>query len=289
MKLTVFNLIVFLFSASSYAESEVRCRALEAEYSGNLSDFIELAESMQVEDECSVEPVDRIIIGDSQNGATWATSYFGNFFQRCLSQQNETFKSIARGGSTPMHWVNNSGNDRIDTIMRDKAHNHQLIKTSELPVCQRRLKEMIAAYQAKKVFIALGDNIMGSTSATAKVQFSKLLESVQANNIAPENCVILTPTYEMQTTTRRSVAIKTLENTKRIIEGIKSAAAGKCRVIDGTEVMAQSEFFIPSQKILKRINVTGTGGCTGANQNDNIHVCGKAAQDYANRVCDLLE
>lgn len=282
----IFALLLAAVSSLHANEDCIDCPSTLSGLANEQPTFTEL-EQIQ-ESTCPVEKTDHVIIGDSQNGATWSTSYFGNFFQKCLAEQSESFVSYARGGSTPAHWVSHAGNDRIATLMRNNSTSGKQLVTSELPLCQKRLKEMIAGHQATKVTIFLGGNLTGSSEATVKSQFNSLLQQVAVNNIAPENCTLITPTYEMAVATHRAVANRTLENTKKIINGIKSAAQGKCKVIDGLEVMKNSSLFDASKNTLKRIGVEGTAGCLGANRNDNIHLCGEAAKEYANKVCQLL-
>ncbi|PIP90736.1 MAG: hypothetical protein COW01_13085 [Bdellovibrionales bacterium CG12_big_fil_rev_8_21_14_0_65_38_15] len=275
-------LTLLLFSFSVIAMDCEHCvdAELNTLSSENLSNVENVAEASSCE---SLPKVDRVIIGDSQNGATWSKSYFGNFFQRCLSEHQESFVSYARGGSVPIHWVNNGGNDRINTIIRDRSHSHQEVKPQELLKCQKRLGSIVEAHKPKEVVIFLGDNLMGSSEAGAKSQFKQLLAQVGSSK-----CTMITPTYEMQVTSRRSVSAKNLENTQKIIRALKFAAAGKCRVIDSLELMKRSPYFDVHKKLLKRVKIEGLGGCTGASSNDNIHVCGGAAKDFADRVCGKL-
>jgi hypothetical protein len=105
--------------------------------------------------------------------------------------------------------------------------------------------------------------------------------------IASQNCFFLTPTYEMQVATKRNVSKKYLANTQRINAAIKKAIADRCQVLDGLEIMKESPYF-DGKELLKRIQVEGKTGCAGAATNDNIHICGMAAKDLAERVCDRI-
>jgi hypothetical protein len=37
-----------------------------------------------------------------------------------------------------------------------------------------------------------------------------------------------------------------------------------------------------------RVLIEGKAGCGGTAVNDNAHICGEAAKDFAQRVCELI-
>ena len=58
-------------------------------------------------------------------------------------------------------------------------------------------------------------------------------------------------------------------------------------MINGVDLMRSSDLLLQTQ-LLKRVQSDAMSGCLGAAGNDNIHVCGEAARDLAERVCGLL-
>ena len=110
---------------------------------------------------------------------------------------------------------------------------------------------------------------------------------ISKNNISAENCYFLTPTFEMEVESRRSVPQRNLTNVQIVTEKIQTALAGRCQHISGIELMKSSPYF-DGKELLKRIPIQGLVGCTGAASNDNVHVCGEAAKDLAERVCQIL-
>lgn len=236
---------------------------------------------------CEVDPVDFLMIGDSQTGATWATGYFGNYLQKCLKEKAglASFAIYARGGTQPIHWLTSAGLDKIETIQRDETHNHLNLGTT-VPLCKKRIVPMLEAHNPTKFMAFFGDNLLSLTPAEIQKQFKDLVNIVKAKNISYENCYFLTPTYEMEVRDRRNVPGKNLANTQKVIENIKAVVADHCQIIDGLELMKSSRYF--KDNLLKRIQRSDGAGCIGASSNDNIHLCGEAAFDFANRVCEAL-
>lgn len=237
---------------------------------------------------CDVAPVDFLIIGDSQTGANWATGYFGNYLQKCLKDKSNigNFVIYARGGTQPINWINNSSLDKIDLIQRDNEHNHFNLGTN-VPLCKKRIAPMLEAHDPKKFLAFLGDNLLSLSSAEIQTQFKNLLSFIKAKNISYENCYFLTPTYELEVRDRRNVPGKNLANTQKVIAAIKEAVEGSCQVIDGLDLMKDSPYH-QNNDLLKRVQRSDGAGCIGASANDNIHICGEAAFDFANRVCNKL-
>jgi hypothetical protein len=238
---------------------------------------------------CTGKPVDLLILGDSQNGADWATSYFGNFFQKCLSTHPTglSFVSYARGGTAPLDWIKNTQLDKVNTIFRDNEHNQVNLGTNALPVCKKRLKSLIEIHHPKKVLIFFGDNLLTNTPAEIKNQYHLMLQVLKQAGYGPKECLLVTPTYEMAIATKRNVSAKTVANTEKVLGAIKDEIGEACTVISGLQIMDNSP-YLADQK-LKRIGVEGTTGCFGAAANDNLHLCGESAQDFANRVCTKIE
>jgi hypothetical protein len=84
----------------------------------------------------------------------------------------------------------------------------------------------------------------------------------------------MTPTYEMAVAANRNVPTRNLQASMKIHSLIESA-------------IKASPFF-DGKELLKRIPMDGKPGCSGAAENDNVHVCGEAAQDMAQRICERL-
>jgi hypothetical protein len=60
-----------------------------------------------------VRPIHTLLfLGDSQTGATWSKTYFGNYLQQCL---NGDFKIYGQGGSVVRTWMN-GGLENIDIV-----------------------------------------------------------------------------------------------------------------------------------------------------------------------------
>jgi hypothetical protein len=72
-----------------------------------------------------------------------------------------------------------------------------------------------------------------------------------------------------------------------VIHAIESEAGAHCRTINGLEIMKTSSLL--KGEVLSRVAVDGTSGCFGAAANDNIHYCGEAALELAEKVCDSLK
>lgn len=235
--------------------------------------------------------VDLLVLGDSQTGATWSKSYFGNYLQKCLKEQmaeTGNFVVYARGATQPTHWINSSGLDKIETIQRDPDNNHKNIgNLDKVPLEKKRIGPMLQSLQPKKVLFFFGDNLMIESPALIETQFTNLLSYVKAQKIPKLDCFLLTPTYEMEVTDHRSIKGKTLENTNKVIAAITKAAGDSCQVINGLDVIKNSPYFLKTN-LVKRVPIVGDGGCTGGATNDNIHLCGEAAKYLAQAACNKL-
>jgi hypothetical protein len=229
-------------------------------------------------------PQDLLVLGDSQTGATWSRSYFGNFLQQCL---NGNFVILGKGGSNPKTWYA-GGLENIEIVKRDPINSHiNLGPESTLPLCQKRLPEMIDAYNPRKILFFFGDNMIASPDEQIKKEIVGLLEIILKKNIPRENCFFLTPSFEMEVKTKRNVSRKNLPNTERIRDIIANTILNKCQHIDGLEIMRNSPYF-DGKELLRRVLIQGKAGCGGAAENDNIHLCGEAAKDLAEKVCAIL-
>ena len=230
-------------------------------------------------------PVDLLVVGDSQTGATWSKSYFGNFLQSCLEG---TFTIYGKGGSIPGSWLGKGGLDQVEIIQRDQIEAHLNIGAGEsVPLCKKRIAPMLETHLPKKVLFFFGDNHIASSSEEIIKDTDLLMKTVSEKGILPENCFFLTPTFEMEIKTKRNVSRKNLTNTLRISQAIQVGLKSRCQLIDGLELMRSSPFF-DGKELLKRVQVEGKIGCAGAASNDNIHVCGEAAKDLATKICHTL-
>jgi hypothetical protein len=229
-------------------------------------------------------PKDLLILGDSQTGATWSRSYFGNFLQQCLKGN---FVVLGKGGSNPSTWYK-GGLENVEIVKRDPVNAHiNLGLGPTLPLCQKRLPEMIDSYNPKKILFFFGDNMIASSDQEIKNEIFGLLEIISKKNITRENCYFLTPSFEMEVKTKRNVTRKNLSNTERIRDIIANNLLNKCQHIDGLEIMKTSSYF-DGKELLRRVLIQGKAGCGGAAENDNIHICGEAAKDLAEKVCTIL-
>lgn len=240
--------------------------------------------SLAIANDCQ-GPVDTLILGDSQTGGSWSKSYFGNFLQSCMKDE---FLILGKGGSVISDWLGKGGLESVEIIQRDPQNAHLNIGIGDqVPLCKKRLSPMVDAFTPKRVLFFFGDNYIGNSDAEIIKDTELLIKTLDEKNIPQENCYFLSPTYEMQIVTKRNVPRKNLANTQRIINALKKGLNGHCHFLDGLEIMKDSEFF-DGKELLKRVQVEGKPGCSGAAGNDNIHICGKAAQDFANKVCSIL-
>jgi hypothetical protein len=235
---------------------------------------------------CESNPVDILLVGDSQTGASWSKSYFGNFVQECLG---DSFTVYGRGGTSPSSWVGKGNLDNVETIMRSPIHRQlNLGSGDQVQLCQKRLLPMIEAHKPKKLLLFFGDNLIASSDEEIVSQLEKTMKTIEESGLSPKDCYFLTPTYEMEVATKRNVTRKNFENTLRITLAIKKTIIGHCQHINGLELMKSSAYLTKNQ-LLKRVEIPGLTGCGGAAVNDNIHVCGQAARDLANKVCELFK
>src|SRR5687767_8573807 len=134
-----------------------------------LAALLGLSAAVSAQVPCDAPAADLVVVGDSQTGATWATSYFGHFLQKCLAANHPvgSFAVYARGGTAPAHWLTSAGLDKVATIQRDINDNHKNIGSGEqVPLCKRRMTPMLAAHRPKKVLAFFGDNLMAQPAAT---------------------------------------------------------------------------------------------------------------------------
>ncbi len=245
--------------------------------------------SAEARNECPDRPVDVLVLGDSQTGASWATSYFGNFLQSCLKTHplSPSFAIYGRGGTQPVDWLNRKSLDSVNLVLRDSENPHKILRASEAPVCMKRLAPLLSGHRPRKLILFFGDNLLTAEPMEIRRQYRLLLEQIRTAGISASDCILVTPTYEMEVSTKRNVPAKNLANTKRVLSAIRAEAGEGCRVFDGLELMRNSPLFL-SNETLKRVHVPGTNGCLQAASNDNIHVCGEAARELAHKVCGQI-
>lgn len=231
------------------------------------------------------QAIDLLVVGDSQIGATWSRSYLGNFLQTCLKGD---FAIYARGGTVPGNWLDAGGMDHIETIERTALQSHLNIGANEnVPLCKKRIGPMLEAHIPKKVLFEFGGNYISTSETVIKNQINRLMETVEENKINPQDCYFLTPTYEMVVESRRNVPTRNMANVKVVRDIIEKTIASRCQIVDGMEVMKDSTYF-DGKELLKRVQIEGKSGCAGAAANDNVHTCGAAAKDYAERICQII-
>ncbi len=234
---------------------------------------------------CDFAPVKVLVVGDSQTGATWAKSYFGNFLQECLG---ENFMIFGKGGSILSSWLGKGSLDNIQIIQRDPKNRHlNLGLGDQVPLCKKRFAPMLDTYSPEKLLLFFGDNYIASTDEQIILETKKTLDLLQEKGISADNCFFLTPTFEMEVATKRNVSRKNFDNTLRITNAIKKASEGRCTILNGLEIMENSPYYL-TNKLLKRVHIPGNLDCAGAASNDNIHICGEAARDLAVKICERL-
>lgn len=235
-------------------------------------------------DECP-QSVDLLIIGDSQFGATWSRGYAGNFLQQCLKGN---FVLYARGGTIAGNWIGTGGMDQIETIQRDPLNEHLNIGAKEkVPLCKKRLENMLDTHSPQRVLLEFGGNYNAQADDFIIKDIQKLINVLKTKSISKENCYFLHQTYEMEVAIKRNVPLKNYQNMKRVGSLIQKTIEDACQFIDGFDLMKNSPYF-DGKELLKRIPIEGRPGCMGAAANDNAHLCGEAAKDFANRVCSFL-
>lgn len=230
---------------------------------------------------------DLLVVGDSQMGATWATSYTGNFLHQCLKGN---FVIYGRGATVPGNWIDQGGMDQIETIQRDPENKHLNLGSKEqVPLCKKRLSHMLAAHTPKKILLSFGGNYIGKTIDEAKVkkEIIRTMEIVQSHGLTKAQCFFVAPTFEMEVATQRNIPHRDLEAVKRVTEIIRPLLQEKCQLVEGT-ILMQDSVLLNVKKYLRRVQVPGTNGCLGAAQNDNVHICGEAASEMAHKLCDLV-
>jgi hypothetical protein len=231
--------------------------------------------------------VDLLLIGDSQVGATWAKSYTGNFLQQCLKGR---FVIYGRGATIPGNWFGNGGMDQIETIQRDADNAHLNIGSlDQVPLCKKRMEAMLPAHSPKRIVFSFGGNYIGKTIDEKKVkqEISRLMEIIAQYDYREDQCFFVGPTFEMEVRERRNVAHRDLTGVMKIDSIVRPLLSGKCQFLSGVDLMRSSP-YVDGKELLKRVQIPGASGCAGAAENDNVHVCGEAARDYAQRLCDRL-
>ena len=183
-----------------------------------------------------------------------------------------------RGGTSPSHWLSQSNMDHIETILRRNDNHHQNIGPGE-----RRIAHLLDLHTPKKVVFQFGGNMIGLSDAEISRQIDALV-----NVVKERECFFITPTYEMTVVDHRNVPTRNLAAVLRINRLITAAVNGRCQIINGVEIMKDSPYF-DGKELLSRVQIPGLVGCAGAAGNDNVHVCGEAAKDWALRICDLLK
>ncbi len=231
------------------------------------------------------QKVNLLVVGDSQVGATWGKTYFGNFLQECLGPN---FIIFGKGASVPGHWLN-GGLEKIEIIQRDPEHKHLNIGAGEIvPLFKKRLDPMIDHFQPNKILLSFGGNYTANTDEKIINEIEAVMKLFSEKGISSADCYFFTPTYEMEVATRRNVELRDLKNVLRITAAIETAINDRCQIIKGVDLMKSSPYFNESTKLIKREPLAQSTDCSGPASNDNVHVCGKAAQDMARKVCDLI-
>jgi hypothetical protein len=147
---------------------------------------------------------------------------------------------------------------------------------------------MIESHRPKKILFFFGDNMIASSDEEIKKEIVELLKILSEKKISRESCYFLTPSFEMEVKIKRNVSRKYLLNTERIRDIISKTILNQCQHIDGLEIMKRSAYF-DGKELLRRVLIQGKSGCAGAAENDNIHLCGEAAKDLADKVCNILK
>ncbi len=237
--------------------------------------------------DCTGSEVNLLVLGDSQTGGSWATSYFGDFLQSCLSRRKElTFAVYARGGTQMDQWTNSAALDSIPTVYRDPVTPRKILGKQEVPLCLKRASSLIKIHQPEFILLQFGDNLLSLDVSAIEVQTNRLLKVVEEAGIDRRHCYFATPTYEMAVESRRNVPAKNIQNTMKVRNAIEKATLKRCTLLDGTKLLAGSPIL--NRGVLERILVPGTTGCAGAARNDNTHACGEAARAWAEAICKSL-
>lgn len=228
-------------------------------------------------------PVDLVAIGDSQSGAAWSRSSVGSFLSTCLKGN---FVMYGRSGTVPNNWLGSGGMDHVETIQRTPVNTHLNIGVN-IPECKKRIGPMLKAHKPKKLLIQFGSNMASSTDEAIKAQVDLLMKTVGENGITSERCYFLTSSYEMEVESRRNLPDRNLATFQRMNKLIKEAVGDRCKIISGLELMKDSPYFDGKELLYRRL-IPGLGGCGGAAVNDNVHICGEAARDLAERACHII-
>ena len=158
---------------------------------------------------------DLVILGDSQIGATWSKSYVGNYLQKCLQKNAaQDFIILGRGGTHLGHWINKSQMDHIETIERTNEYNHKNLGNSNIPLCKRKLDDVLQQHSPRKIVLSFGGNWIGQSETVIKQDLNNTIAILRKNQISKEQCYFITPTYEMQVDQRRNVPSRNLKAVK---------------------------------------------------------------------------
>lgn len=229
--------------------------------------------------------IDTLVVGDSQVGATWSRSYVGNFLANCLQGD---FVIYGRGATIPGNWFGLGGMDQIETIQRDQTNQHLNLGSKEqVPLCKKRLEYMLKDHTPKKLVMSFGGNYNLNAENVITQQMNQFIQILKKYNISRDRCFFITPTFEMQVRDRRNVPSRTRQTSEQVHSIISKLIEGHCQTFSGVKLMQDSIYF-DGKELLLRVPVNGRNGCMGAAENDNVHICGMAALDYAEKICQLL-
>jgi hypothetical protein len=180
--------------------------------------------------------------------------------------------------------------DHIETIQRDSLNSHiNLGSADKVPGCKKRLEQMLPPHQAKRIAFSFGGNYIGKTINVEQVkkETTDLVKLIQQHGYKQESCFYIGPSFEMEVRDRRNIAHRDLAAVEKINAILRPILDGNCQFISGIDLMRSSPYF-DGKELLRRVQVAGANGCAGAAENDNVHICGEAARDYALRLCEVL-
>jgi hypothetical protein len=231
-----------------------------------------------------------VVIGDSQIGATWSKSYVGNYLQKCLKNNYaNNFIILGRGATTLGSWLGSGNLDHIETIQRDLNNNHlNLGSRDQVPLHKKRLDHILNFYKPQKIVLNFGGNSISQSEQQIKNDIYKAIKILNINEIPGHQCYFVTPSFEMEVATRRNLPSRDLDAVTKITEIISRHLANRCQLVSGLDLMQKSNLLNPVNFTLKRIPIEGDIGCLGAAANDNVHICGLAAKELADKICELI-
>ena len=178
--------------------------------------------------------------------------------------------------------------DHIETMERTPDNIHHNIGAGEVvPECKKRIGPMLDSHLPQKILFQFGGNMIGLTDAEIAKQINQLMSEITVRGMESSQCYFVTPTFEMAVTDHRNVPTRNLAAVLRVTKLIQTAINDRCQLISGIELMKESPYF-DGKELLNRVQIPGLAGCAGAASNDNVHVCGEAAKDWAQRVCEIV-